>query len=98
VQPGYELIIERYHRSLKKVVLLLHYYSPSQLREAIADFVNYYNNQRYHESLDNMTPANVFLWIRKGGQNEAGENQAKNDDLTPPAELSSCQCIIKSSG
>jgi putative transposase len=53
--------IERYHRSLKNIVLLQHYYSPSQLREAIADFVNDYNNQRYHESLDNMTPANVFM-------------------------------------
>jgi transposase InsO family protein len=55
--------IERYHRSLKNVVKLQHYYSPSQLREAIADFVNYYNNQRYHESLDNMTPADVFYGV-----------------------------------
>ncbi|MBK5108768.1 MAG: transposase [Anaerolineales bacterium] len=52
--------IERYHRSLKNIVMLQHYYSTSQLREAIAGFVSYYNNQRYHESLDNMTPADVY--------------------------------------
>jgi transposase InsO family protein len=57
--------IERYHRSLKNIVKLQHYYSPSQLREAIADFVNYYNNQRYHESLDNMTPADVYYGKEK---------------------------------
>ncbi|MFC1922254.1 integrase core domain-containing protein [Chloroflexota bacterium] len=57
--------IERYHLSLKNIVKLQHYYSPSQLREAIADFVNYYNNQRYHESLDNMTPADVFYGKEK---------------------------------
>ena len=57
--------IERYHRSLKNIVKMQHYYSPSQLREAIAGFVNYYNNQRYHESLDNMTPADVFYGKEK---------------------------------
>jgi hypothetical protein len=28
--------------------------------EAIEEFVGYYNNQRYHESLDNMTPASIY--------------------------------------
>lgn len=62
--------IERYHRSLKNVVLLQHYYSPSQLREAIANFVSFYNNQRYHESLDNMTPADVFYGKEKEVQSK----------------------------
>lgn len=57
--------IERYHRSLKNIVKLQHYYSPTELKEAIADFVDYYNNQRYHESLDNMTPADVFYGKEK---------------------------------
>ena len=56
--------IERYHRSMKNVVNLDHYYCPDELKEAIAEFVNYYNNQRYHESLDNVTPADVY-WGRK---------------------------------
>lgn len=52
--------IERYHRSMKNVVKLEHYYFPSQLEAAIGDFVAYYNHERYHESLDNVTPADVF--------------------------------------
>jgi hypothetical protein len=31
------------------------------LEQAVADFVVYYNTQRYHESLDNLTPETVFL-------------------------------------
>ena len=62
--------IERYHRSLKNMVNLQHYYSPSQLTEAITDFVNYYNNQRYHKSLDNMTPCDVFYGKEKEVQSK----------------------------
>jgi len=53
--------IERYHRSMKSIVKLDNYYSPEQLQQAIADFVCYYNTQRYHEALDNLTPADVFF-------------------------------------
>lgn len=56
--------IERYHRSMKNVVKLDHYYCPEELIEALKQFVNYYNNERYHESLDNVTPADVY-WGRK---------------------------------
>jgi transposase InsO family protein len=56
--------IERYHRSLKNVINLDHYYCPEELNEAIKSFVNYYNNERYHESLENVTPADVY-WGRK---------------------------------
>lgn len=53
--------IERWHRSMKNVVKLQHYYSPSELESAISEWVEYYNNQRYHESLDNVTPADVYV-------------------------------------
>lgn len=53
--------IERYHRSMKAIIRLENYYSPDQLHHALADFVCYYNTQRYHESLDNLTPADVFF-------------------------------------
>jgi transposase InsO family protein len=54
--------IERYHRTMKNVVKLQHYYFPWELEAALRDFVAYYNNERYHESLDNVTPADVYFW------------------------------------
>ena len=53
--------IERYHRSMKNVVKLQHYYFPGELEAAIGDFVAYYNQERYHEALDNVTPADVYF-------------------------------------
>ena len=52
--------IERYHRTMKNVVKLHHYYMPEELEAALKDFVEYYNHQRYHESLQNLTPADVY--------------------------------------
>jgi transposase InsO family protein len=52
--------IERYHRSMKNVVKLQHYYFPWELEAAVRDFVAYYNHRRYHESLGNCTPADVY--------------------------------------
>ena len=52
--------IERYHRSMKNVVKLEHYYSPWELECAIEQFVQYYNHDRYYESLDNVTPADMY--------------------------------------
>jgi transposase len=52
--------IERYHRTMKNVIKLDIYFTPDELRTAIANFVNFYNNQRYHESLDNLTPADIY--------------------------------------
>jgi transposase-like protein len=56
--------IERYHRSMKNIVKLNHYYCPDELIEALSKFVNYYNHERYHESLDNVTPGDVY-WGKK---------------------------------
>ena len=57
--------IERYHRSMKNIVKLDHYYCPEELSGALKDFVHYYNHQRYHESLDNVTPADVYFGKRE---------------------------------
>ncbi len=45
---------------MKNVVKLEHYHFPWQLETAIGDFVAYYNNERYHESLENVAPADVY--------------------------------------
>ena len=52
--------IERYHRTMKNVVKLRNYYLPEELERELARFVNYYNNERVHESLNNVTPADVY--------------------------------------
>ena len=52
--------IERYHRSMKNVVKLENYYYAWQLEKAIAAWVQHYNHERYHESLDNVTPADMY--------------------------------------
>ena len=46
---------------MKNVVKLQHYYFPEELKAALKDFVAYYNNERYHESLDNVTPADAYF-------------------------------------
>ena len=51
---------ERWHRSMKSEVLLENDYLPGQLEAAVARFVEHYNHQRYHESLNTLTPADVY--------------------------------------
>ena len=53
--------IERWHLSLKSRILLENYYLPGDLERAVAGFVEHYNHRRYHESLDNLTPADVYF-------------------------------------
>jgi len=48
---------------MKNIIKLEHYYSPEELEAHIAEFVDYYNNQRYHESLNNETPRDRRLLL-----------------------------------
>ena len=52
--------IERWHQTMKNRVLLENYFLPGDLERQIGDFVDHYNNRRYHESLNNLTPADVY--------------------------------------
>jgi len=53
--------IERWHQTMKNTVKLHNYESVGALEAEITSFVDYYNNKRYHESLDNMIPADVYF-------------------------------------
>src|ERR1700746_2105899 len=53
--------IERWHQTLKNRILLENYYLPGDLEAQIEAFVADYNHRRYHESINNLTPADVYL-------------------------------------
>src|SRR5215470_14370108 len=51
---------KRWHQTLKNRILLENYFLPGDLEAQIAAFVDHYNHRRYHESIDNLTPADVY--------------------------------------
>jgi RNA-directed DNA polymerase len=53
--------IERWHQTLKNRILLENYYLPHDLERQIGAFVEHYNHVRYHESIKNLTPADVYF-------------------------------------
>jgi transposase InsO family protein len=53
--------IERWHQTLKNRILLENYFLPGDLERQIEAFVEHYNHRRYHESLDNVTPADAYF-------------------------------------
>lgn len=53
--------IERWHQTLKNRILLENYFFEGELEAAIAAFIDHYNNRRYHETLGNLTPADVYF-------------------------------------
>jgi putative transposase len=65
--------IERWHQTLKNRILLENYYLPGDLEAQIQAFVDHYNHRRYHESIGNLTPADVYF--RRG--NAILEKRAK---------------------
>lgn len=53
--------IERWHQTLKNRILLENYFLPGDLELQIQAFIDHYNHNRYHESLNNVTPADVYF-------------------------------------
>ena len=53
--------IERWHQTLKNRIRLENYYLPGDLENQISAFADHYNNQRYHESIGNVTPADAYF-------------------------------------
>lgn len=52
--------LERFHETLKARLNLLVYPDPESLRRAMAEFIAFYNHERYHEGIGNVTPADVY--------------------------------------
>ena len=52
---------ERWHQTLKNRILLGNYFLPGDPEAQIEAFVYHYNHQRFHESLNNVTPADVYF-------------------------------------
>ena len=46
---------------MKNRILLENYYLPGDLEAKIEAFVAHYNHRRHHESLNNLTPADVYF-------------------------------------
>jgi transposase InsO family protein len=53
--------MERWHHTLKNRILLENYFLPGDLEAQIEAIVDHYNHQRYHESLNNVTPSDVYF-------------------------------------
>jgi putative transposase len=76
--------IERWHQTLKNRILLDNYYLPGDLERQIAAFVEHYNHVRYHESIDNLTPADVYSAERRRSSQNA------NASSLPPSQTVAC--------
>ena len=46
---------------MKDYILPENWYLPGDLEQQIGTFVDHYNNDHYHESLNNVHPTNVYL-------------------------------------
>lgn len=69
--------IERFHRSMKNIINLENYYYPWELEKRLGEFVSYYNHERYHESIDNLTPADVYAGHKEKILNQREEIKQK---------------------
>jgi putative transposase len=58
---SWQTSIAQYHRSMKNIIKLENYYFPEELEPQVFQFIDYYNNQRYHESMQKLAPADVFF-------------------------------------
>ena len=64
IQKGYGLpvtVSSQFALTTPSCVLLENYYLPGDLEATVGAFVERYNYHRYHESIANLTPADVYF-------------------------------------
>ena len=72
------------------MVKLEHYYTPWAVERAVARFVEDYNHRRYHEALQNVTPADAFhgrqaaILARRARIKQRTLQQRKRENLHVP--------------
>ena len=71
--------IERWHQTLQNRILLENYYLPGNLDNQISACVDHYHNQRYHESIGNVTPADGYF-----GRHTASIKKRNKSKTLPP--------------
>jgi transposase InsO family protein len=81
--------IERWHQSLKNRILLENYFLPGALEGQIEAFVEHYNHRRYHESLDNVTPADAYSAGPKPSSNSAKGSSDRPSNIAACSTASS---------
>ena len=76
------IFVERLWRSLKyEEVYLKAYASVSEAKAGIGDWVTFYNEERFHQSLDYQTPRQVF--VGQHGPWKCGRSAARNGSASP---------------
>ena len=86
--------IEKWHQTLKNRILLDNYFFPADLEAQIESFVDHYNHQRYHESINNLTPADVILRARAINFKTAGKDQTENYENPVLAIPQTCRLTL----
>jgi transposase InsO family protein len=75
--------LERFHQTAKTRLNVLVYNSPEALERALAEFIEYYNQTRYHEGIGNVAPADVYY----GRREEILRRREEQKQLTIEARL-----------
>ena len=89
--------IERWHQTLKNRLLLENYYLPGDLEAQLGAFVEHDNHRRDHESLNPLTPADVYFGRGQTILLERGQDQTK-DHRAPALATSRRRCLTLSTG
>ena len=86
--------IERYHKSMKGQIKLFVWDKPSDLEKAIGEYNTYYNTKRYHESLGNVTPDDVYYGRREKIINERRKTKRKTLQIRKETNSKNCNGAV----